>query len=58
MEQLGSYWTDFREVLGDLLKFVQKIHIWLNSENNVRNFSGFMVQKVIRNVYVGLWGVW
>jgi hypothetical protein len=44
MEKLGSYWTDFHKVLGVLLKSVQKMHVWLNSDKNVSNFP----------VYVGL----
>jgi hypothetical protein len=41
MEQLGSHWMDFREILNPehLLKSVEKIQVWLQSDNNIRHFT-------------------
>jgi hypothetical protein len=39
MEQLGSYWTDFLEVLGVLLKSVQKIHVLMKFKQKSQEFS-------------------
>jgi hypothetical protein len=40
MEQVGSHWTDFREIwyLNILRKSVENILIWLKCENNSRQF--------------------
>jgi hypothetical protein len=40
MEQLGSHWMDFHEILNTecLLKSVEKIQVWLQSDNNIRHF--------------------
>jgi len=37
MEQLGSHWMDFHEILDTelLLKSAEKIQIWLKSDNNI-----------------------
>jgi len=41
MEQLGSHWTDFREIryLIILLKFVQEIQVSFKCDKNNRHFT-------------------
>ena len=50
MEQLGSHWTDFREIwyLSIFRKPVEKIIPQLNSENNIGHFT-------YRPIYVHFW---
>jgi hypothetical protein len=40
-EQLGSHWMDFYEISNPelLLKSVEKIQVWLKSDNNIRHFT-------------------
>lgn len=45
MEQLGTYWTNFLEVLGVLLKSVQKIHVLVKFEQKSQEFSSFYGMK-------------
>jgi len=41
MEQLGSHWMGLHEILNPelLLKSVEKIQVWLQSNNNIRHFT-------------------
>jgi hypothetical protein len=41
MQQLCSYWADFRDFFyqGLSLKFVKKIQVWLKSDKNVWHFT-------------------
>ena len=41
VEQIGSHWTDFREVIcwGLLVKFVENIQISVKSDENIRHFT-------------------
>jgi hypothetical protein len=46
MEQLGSYWADFLEVLGIILKSVQKMHVLVKFGQKCKEFSGFYGVKI------------
>jgi hypothetical protein len=48
MEQLGSHWTNFREIwyLISFRKSVEKIQIWWKSNNNNRYFMGWKPKYV------------
>jgi len=53
MEQLGSHWMDFREILNPerLLKSVEKIQVWLQSDILHEGLSTFMIFMLFCTVH-------